>query len=224
MAQYARFTGSYATIGAAGADILDQAVVYFGATATVISTPALGSTPSVDGCLILYLGHHFDDIGPAVSQPNSSTLIGEIDDASRSVWWAFSYDIQTTAASVGASSFVGEQSGSSTTSNAAVVALLPAAGTKYVKLLADSSAASATGVEVVVYSAPAGSNYITGTTRYGSVNAQEFEASLESGSAVLKVLASDVGCDGLAAATTVAALARNTTYTTGMVSATIIEE
>lgn len=107
----------------------------------------------------------------------------------------------------------------------AILALKPATTTtKYVKILADSPAASATGVEVVVYSAPSGSNYITGTTRYGSVNAQEFEASLESGSAVLKVLASDVGCDGLAAATTVAALARNTTYTTGMVSATIIEE
>lgn len=107
----------------------------------------------------------------------------------------------------------------------AILALKPATTTtKYVKILADSPAASAAGVEVVVYSAPSGSNYITGTTRYGSVNAQEFEASLESGSAVLKVLASDVGCDGLAAATTVAALARNTTYTTGMVSATIIEE
>jgi hypothetical protein len=107
----------------------------------------------------------------------------------------------------------------------AILALKPATTTtKYVKLLADSSAASATGVEVVVFNAPAGSNYVSGTTRYGSVNAQEFEASLESGNAVLKVLASDVGCDGLAAATTVAALARNTTYTTGMVEATIIEE
>jgi hypothetical protein len=107
----------------------------------------------------------------------------------------------------------------------AILALKPATTTtKYVKILADSPAASATGVEVVVYNAPAGSNYVTGTTRYGSVNAQEFEASLESGNAVLKVLASDVGCAGLAAATTVAALARNTTYTTGMVEATIIEE
>ena len=96
--------------------------------------------------------------------------------------------------------------------------------TKYLKILADSSAASATGVEVVAYSAPSGSNYVTGTTRYGSTNGQAFEASLESGSAVLKVLASDVGCNSLAAATTVAALARNTTYTTGMVEATIIEE
>jgi hypothetical protein len=107
----------------------------------------------------------------------------------------------------------------------AILALKPATTTtKYVKILADSPAASATGVEVVVYSAPSGSNYITGTTRYGSVNAQEFEAALESGSAVLKVLATDVGCGSLAAATTVAALARNTTYTTEMVEATIIEE
>lgn len=107
----------------------------------------------------------------------------------------------------------------------AILALKPATTTtKYVKLLTDSSAASATGVDVAVYNAPSGSNYVTGTTRYGSATGQAFEASLESGEAVLKVLASDVGCDGLAAATSVRALAQNTTYTTGMVTATIIEE
>jgi len=107
----------------------------------------------------------------------------------------------------------------------AILALKPATTTtKYVKILADNSAVSATGVEVVVFNAPSGSNYITGTTRYGSAASKSFEGTLESGNAVLKVLASDVGCDGLAASTTVAALARNTTYTTGMVSATIIEE
>jgi hypothetical protein len=95
---------------------------------------------------------------------------------------------------------------------------------KYLKILTDSTAASATGVEVVAYSAPAGSNYVSGTTRYGSINDQAFEASLESGQAVLKVLASDVGCDGLAVSSTIRALAQNTTYTTGMVEATIIEE
>jgi hypothetical protein len=107
----------------------------------------------------------------------------------------------------------------------AILALKPATTTtKYVKILADNSAVSATGVEVVVFNAPSGSNYITGITRYGSAASKSFEGTLESGNAVLKVLASDVGCDGLAASTTVAALARNTTYTTGMVSATIIEE
>lgn len=107
----------------------------------------------------------------------------------------------------------------------AILALKPATTTtKYVKILADNSAASATGVEVVVFNAPSGSNYVAGTTRYGSAASKSFEGTLESGNAVLKVLASDVGCDGLAASTTVAALARNTTYTTGMVSATIIEE
>lgn len=97
------------------------------------------------------------------------------------------------------------------------------AAVKYLKVLADASAASATGVEVVVYNAPAGSNYITGTTRYGSANDQAFEATLEAGEAVLLVPATSVGCGDLAASTTVAALAQNTTYTTGMVSATIVE-
>lgn len=191
-----------------------------------VPTPAI-STPSQNDCLIVYFSAGNQLRGAASSNPNSSTTLfsyHEYDGTfSDLTVWA-SYAIQTTAASVGASSF--DLTSTDTLRSKGVVVALNGtpATTKYVKILADSPAASATGVEVVVYSAPSGSNYITGTTRYGSVNAQEFEASLESGSAVLKVLASDVGCDGLAVSTTVAAQARNTTYTTGTVSATIIEE
>jgi hypothetical protein len=99
--------------------------------------------------------------------------------------------------------------------------------TKYLKLLAHSSASTATsGVEVVAFSAPSGNDYITGTTRYGSANNKGFAAGTggDSGYAVLKIPASDVGCGALAASTTVAVCARSSTYTTGVVSATIIEE
>lgn len=95
---------------------------------------------------------------------------------------------------------------------------------KYVKVLVGPDAASASDIEVVVHSAPSGTDYVTGTTRYGSASGYQFEASLESGQAVLKVLASTVGCDALDVGATVAAVARNGTYTSGVVSATIIEE
>lgn len=219
--QIARFTGSIGTIGTAGATIRDQPAAEATAAANDIVTGSQ-STPSVDGCLILYVGAKLNDVGTASALPNSSTLISNNSDVTSSLTSIWSYEIQTTKASVAGSLF--DFTNDANTYYSTVLTLKPAATTKYLKLLADSPAASATGVEVVVFSAPSGSNYITGTTRYGSANGQEFEASLESGSAVLKVLASDVGCSGLAAATTVAALAQNTTYTTGMVEATIIEE
>ena len=215
-----RWTGGNSTLGS----LLNGSVVtLFGSAPGGIAVP--GVTPSVDNCLVLRGGHCTNDDGPYSSVPVGDTFLAEndYDNTSNDMWAAWCYRIQTTAGAVAQDLL--SMGGTSANTYAIGVALTEGVTTtKYVKILADSSAASATGVEVAVYSAPAGSNYVTGTTRYGSVNAQEFEALLESGSAVLKVLASDVGCDGLAAATTVAALARNTTYTTGMVSATIIEE
>jgi hypothetical protein len=101
-----------------------------------------------------------------------------------------------------------------------------ASDVKKVKFLAHPSAQSASGIEVVVFSAPSGTDYITGTTRYGSDNALSFDGTLDTttGQAVLKVLASDVGADALAVDTVVAGVARNTTYTTGVIEGTIIEE
>jgi hypothetical protein len=170
------------------------------------------------------MGHTFNDDGTWTTPPSGDTLGSQVQvDLTDDMSAAWAYRIQTTAAAVGAGDIT--NGGSNAIGYSVAFALTEGVTTtKYLKLLADSSAASATGVEVVVYSAPGGSNYVTGTTRYGSAASKSFEASLESGNAVLKVLASDVGCNDLAAATTVAALARNTTYTTGMVSATIIEE
>jgi hypothetical protein len=215
-----RWTGGNTTLGS----LLNGTVATrYGAAPGGINLPAV--TPSVNNCLVLRGGHCVDDAGPYSTVPSGDTFLAEndYDNTSNDMWSAWCYRVQTTAATV-ATGEIDNGSASADTYAIGVALTEGVTTTKYVKILTDSSAASATGVEVVVHSAPGGSNYITGTTRYGSVNAQEFEASLESGSAVLKVLASDVGCNGLAAATTVAALARNTTYTTGMVEATIIEE
>ena len=192
--------------------------------ATAHDTSSL-SAPSASGCLILYgIGGAYDGFNGATTGPSGASVafadyfIG----ASNRTSLGLAYAIQTTAASVSASTWVSPYS---MRSRSAVLALVPGVTlTKYLKLLADSSAASATSVDVIAFSAPSGSNYITGTTRYGSATGKSFEATLESGNAVLKIPAADVGCSGLAASATVAALARNSTYTTGMVEATIIEE
>lgn len=100
---------------------------------------------------------------------------------------------------------------------------LAPATTKYLKLLAHSSAASATSIAGVVFSAPTGGN-ITGTTRYGEFTGAAFEGTLESGQAVLKVAVADFGGSALTTSDTPVALVRNSTYTTGAVSCTVIEE
>lgn len=92
-------------------------------------------------------------------------------------------------------------------------------GQKYVKLLAHSSAASATGVEGVVLSAAR-------DTVIGEFTGQAFEASLESGEAVLLIPVDDITPDGSALTTTDTPLvsAYNSTYgTVGLGSATVIE-
>jgi hypothetical protein len=94
---------------------------------------------------------------------------------------------------------------------------------KKLKLLANASAASAASVTGVVYSAPTGGD-ITGDTKYGEFTGQTFEAALESGNAVLKVPVTAFDGGALSTSSTPVALARNASYTTGIVSCTVIEE
>jgi hypothetical protein len=90
------------------------------------------------------------------------------------------------------------------------------------KLLAHPSAASATDIAGVVFTAPTGSD-ITGA-KVGEFSGATFEAALESGQAVLKVPCTEFGGTTMTTASTPVALVRNTTNTTGVVSCTVIEE
>jgi hypothetical protein len=94
--------------------------------------------------------------------------------------------------------------------------------TKYLKLLAHSSAQSATGVAGVVFQAPTG-GAITGA-EIGEFTGEAFEGTLEGGKAVLKVPVADFGGTSLTTSDTPVALVRNSTNTTGIVSCTVIEE
>lgn len=98
----------------------------------------------------------------------------------------------------------------------------PTSVVKKLKLLAHSSAASAAGVAGVVFAAPTG-GAITGA-EIGEFTGATFEASLESGKAVLKVACSEFGGTSLTTSDTPVALVRNSSNTTGIVSCTVIEE
>jgi hypothetical protein len=114
--------------------------------------------------------------------------------------------------------FVKNNSGQSN-ANGLVVQFVP---TKYLKVLVDSSAQSATGIKGVVYQAPAGAT-IAGP-EIGEFNSYTFSGTLESGQAVLKVPVAVFGGTSLTTSDTPVVLVRNTTHTTGIISATIIEE
>lgn len=206
--------------------VAHSATVDFSA-ATTAPLPAVSGVTTND-CLVFAVGRHNKTATTNGATLSHSTLSIRAQNTGANVDQIIGVaDLQqTTATNYDGTDFTISNTGDNLASNGIVLFLktADAALPKYVKILADSSAASATGIEVVVFSAPSGGNYVTGATRYGSANAQAFEATLESGNAVLKVPAEDVGCESLAVSTTVAALARNTTYTTGIVSATIIEE
>jgi hypothetical protein len=93
--------------------------------------------------------------------------------------------------------------------------------TRYLKLLAHASAASASSIAGAVFAVPTGSD-ITGA-KIGEFTGAAFEAALESGQAVLLVDTADFGGGALTTASTPVAVVRNTTNTTGVVSCTVIE-
>lgn len=103
------------------------------------------------------------------------------------------------------------------------MAIRPAASlTKKLKVLVAPGAQGDSGVAGVVFNAPAGSD-ITGP-KLGEFTGRTFEATLESGQAVLKVPVADFGALGLTTSDTPVALVRNSTDTTGIIPCTVIEE
>jgi len=93
---------------------------------------------------------------------------------------------------------------------------------KKLKLLAHPNAASATGVYGSVFEAPTG-GALTGN-KIGNFSGAAFEATLENNKAVLKVDVADFGGSALTTSSTPVAIARNTSYTTGVLPCTVIEE
>jgi hypothetical protein len=126
---------------------------------------------------------------------------------------------QTTTANVSATTQTLSVTNDTGTTDRLALSLRSSA-VKYLKLRAHSSAASATGVEGVVLNS-------TRDTVIGEFTGQAFEASLESGEAVLKIAVADISPDGSTLTTldTPLVAAYNTTDgTVGLGSATVIEE
>jgi hypothetical protein len=97
---------------------------------------------------------------------------------------------------------------------------LGAATVKKLKLKAHSSAASATNIKGVVFQSSAG---IAGA-KIGEFTGKTFEATLDAGDAVLKVPVADFNGTSLTTSDTPVALVTDGTYTTGIISCTVIEE
>jgi hypothetical protein len=156
-----------------------------------LPTPAMGTPPNTD-CLIVYFGAASTTaLGEACSVPNSATsMVQDTYSGGSGMGIYAAYAIQTTAANVAASLW-DSSSGTTARTYALTLALIPGTAVKYLKLLAHSAAASATGVEGVVLNAAR-------DTVIGEFTGQAFEASLEGspGEAVLLIAANDITPDG----------------------------
>lgn len=135
---------------------------------------------------------------------------------------------QTTATNVSATNWTLTGTSEALASNALIFALLPATTglTRKLKLLAHADAQSKTGVQGVVFEAPTGGN-LTGD-KIGEFTGRTFEATLESGEAVLKVPVADFGGSALTTSDTPRVEIRyddsGTIKGTAIVPATVIEE
>ena len=160
--------------------------------------------------------------GKVFISPTNNVANGSRVEQTVNGWGASSINITAVRGALAQSTnmylFVVNGSGSSNASGH-VVQFNP---TRKLKVLVHSSAASATGVRGVVFNPPSGGQ-LTGT-EIGEFTGQTFEASLESGQAVLKVLTSAFGGDNLTTSDAPVVLVRNDTNTTGLINATIIEE
>lgn len=229
LSQIAAFSGD---VWAGGLGSIIAHSVVAGSDNNTANLPHSALTISTAGCLVLVLGTKQKTVasdGASLTDPAwIGSRLGFRNDNGSTAFSVWGYVQQTTAANISAGSWA--QSIAESLHYASMVVALKTAPTttKYLKALAHPSAAGATGVEAVVHSAPGGANYITGTTRYGSTNGLSFEATTEGAGvderAVLKILADDVGCSGLAVDTVVAVCARNATLATEVIPGIIIEE
>lgn len=175
-------------------------------------------TPSVDNCLVLRMAMTLNDDPAWTGYPSGDTFLSQnqpnLDDDMSA---AISYRIQTSATAVALGTYT---NGSFSAEGRALSLALTAADTaKYLKLLAHSSAASESGVAGVVLNSAK-------TEVVGEFSGQAFEASLESGEAVLLVSTDDIAPNGsaLSIGDTPLVAAYNSTYgTVGLGSATVIE-
>ena len=204
-------------------------------SASIHASAATGTYGSVDidvdpltisqaNTLVLAAGVKRANITTFTAMPSGFTQISERANTSGNascVVWA--YSIQTTATSIGSGQKFDSASTSTADGYSVIGSVLTGTGgvtSKYLKLLAHSSAASATGVEGVVLNS-------TRDTVIGEFTGQAFEAALESGEAVLKIPVADITPDGgtLGLLDTPIIFAYNATLATiGPGSATVIEE
>lgn len=91
-----------------------------------------------------------------------------------------------------------------------------------IKILVDASAASETSVRGVVFTFPAGSDIVG--TKIGEFSGKTFDAALFEGEAQLLVHCVDFGGGSLGYGDDPVVLVRNSTYTSGIIPATLTEE
>jgi hypothetical protein len=194
---------------------------------TAPPTPTLTSASesfTANDCLLYFVGAKATTAtgdASAVLAPAGTTLTGSyIDNSVSGLIVGAAYVQQTTQADWNGADFSLTQATPESLSAAGVALALAsvAAAVKYLKILAHSNAASDTGITGHVFSADE-SSYI------GKFTGAAFEASLESGDAVLKVAVTEFGGSSLTTSDTPKAFIYSSTDASiGPADCTVIEE
>lgn len=205
---------------ATAADIVVNATEGSG-TGTGVATEAI--TPGENDCCVLaacFKATTTNDVA-SVATPSGYTDAAEYIYNSATVGgilsaWFLGQTTATTVASETAA--VSPTSESSRRDRISLALRAAAATTNYVKILAPAAAASAASIEGVVLNAAR-------DTVIGEFTGQAFEAALEGGEAVLLIDVADITPNGSTLTTSDAPLvvAYNTTYSTDLAAATVVE-
>ena len=219
------YNGGYGTL----ASIVHANNTESASTGTVPPCPALTNASNgftEDDCLLYAVGKRSTtaDSVTAVTAPSGMTLAQSFIDNSFGFVAGSAYVQQTTQTDFGGANFGATGGTESSSATGVILALLTSVSglVKKLKVLAVSAAQSDASIEGEVFEAPSGGE-ITGP-KIGYFSGAAFEGTLESGEAVLKVPVTDFGGSALTTSDTPVVLVRNTTDTTGLIAATVIEE
>ena len=193
-------------------------------SSSVPRCPALSNAANsftANNCLLYAVGKRSTvaDTVASVLAPTGLTLAHSFIDNSFGFAVGSAYVQQTTQTDFGGTDFSLTGAGESSSANGVILALMTeTTADRYVKLLSPAAAASASSIEGVVLNAAR-------DTVIGEFTGQAYEASLESGEAVLLIPVEDIVPDGptLDLSDTPLVIAYNSGYSTDLASATVVE-
>lgn len=208
-------------------------------TVSVLALPGL--TVTTDNTLLYAFTMRLksatsDDTTTITASPEFTKSMQYIDPGNASMMFADGYWQQTTATSYDGDDWTRDGTDENLATYGVILSLQTNAATttKYLKALLHPSAIGATDLEGIVYAAPSDSpldvcgaeigEFGVGSPQYTFVDGSGLSPATDAGYAVLKIPVTAFGGDALTTSDTPLLVVRNASYTSGLISCTVVEE